>query len=121
MNLTNNSTKSIVLSAWIVNNLVEDTTQTKGAFNGKKVDFFKPLRQKLGSIAIEHPETARRICRLVPAQCPFARKFQLFGRTIFSIPPLCKINPLYEDLMMLRFRALCYLADECGEDISAYC
>jgi hypothetical protein len=24
-------------------------------------------------------------------------------------------------LVMLRFRALCYLADECGEDIHFYC
>ncbi|MEH2289518.1 Mo-dependent nitrogenase C-terminal domain-containing protein [Nostoc sp.] len=22
---------------------------------------------------------------------------------------------------MLRFKALCYFADECGEDITAYC
>ncbi|MFY8175362.1 Mo-dependent nitrogenase C-terminal domain-containing protein, partial [Planktothrix agardhii] len=27
----------------------------------------------------------------------------------------------YEELVYLRFQALCYLADECGEDISAYC
>ncbi|MDY7024694.1 MAG: Mo-dependent nitrogenase C-terminal domain-containing protein, partial [Cyanobacteriota bacterium] len=36
------------------------------------------------------------------------------------IPPLCKLNPVYDELISLRFRALCYLADECGEDITPY-
>jgi hypothetical protein len=33
---------------------------------------------------------------------------------------LCKLNPLYEQLVGLRFRALSYLADDCGEDVSQY-
>lgn len=44
----------------------------------------------------------------------------LFGHQVAYIPPLCKLNPLYDELVELRFKALCYLADECGEDISAY-
>jgi hypothetical protein len=40
---------------------------------------------------------------------------------IDNIPPMCKLNPLYEEVVGLRFRALCYLADDCGEDISQYC
>ncbi|NJN23641.1 MAG: nitrogenase, partial [Acaryochloridaceae cyanobacterium RL_2_7] len=39
---------------------------------------------------------------------------------IVHIPPMCKINPLYEQLVGLRFRSLSFLADECQEDISAY-
>jgi len=81
----------------------------------------RPLRQWLATLEIRQPQTARRLCRLIPAQCPFARELRLFGRTLLRIPPLCKLNPLYEDLMLLRFRALSYLADECGEDISPYC
>ncbi|MGI0486910.1 Mo-dependent nitrogenase C-terminal domain-containing protein [Pantanalinema rosaneae CENA516] len=81
----------------------------------------KPLRQWLEGLEICDRETAHRICRLIPAQCPFERTIQLFGRTILRIPPMCKLNPLYEEVVALRFRALCYLADECGEDISAYC
>jgi Mo-dependent nitrogenase C-terminus len=122
MSLTNSTTKCIVLSSWIDNNLfTEVKPKIKRSFNWKKLDLLKPLRIKLEKIKIEDSELARRICRLIPAQCPFARKIEVFGRTLITIPPLCKINPLYEDLMMLRFRALCYLADECGEDISAYC
>jgi len=34
---------------------------------------------------------------------------------------MCKLNPLYEEVVALRFRALCYLADECGEDVTCYC
>jgi len=54
-------------------------------------------------------------------QCPFEQDIYLFGRKIGHIPPLCKLNPLYEELIGLRFRALCYLADECGQDVSCYC
>lgn len=79
------------------------------------------LRRQVNHIEVNSPEFARRLCRLIPSQCPFERDVKLFGRTLFHIPPMCKLNPLYDELMGLRFRALCYLADECGEDISAYC
>lgn len=121
MSLTNSSTKSIVVSGWIENNLGQSKAQIQQAFNWKKVDLLEPMRNWLNGLTINTPQLARRICHLIPAQCPFARNVKFFGRTVFSIPPLCKINPVYEELMMLRFRALCYLADECGEDISAYC
>ena len=32
-----------------------------------------------------------------------------------------KMHEIQEEVVALRFRALCYLADECGEDISVYC
>lgn len=86
-----------------------------------KFDLFKPLRQWLDNMQVKNPQLAHRICKLIPAQCPFERNIKLMGRTIIHIPPMCKINPVYEELVSLRFRALCYLADECGEDITAYC
>ncbi len=58
---------------------------------------------------------------MIPAQCPFERQIQIFGTTVAHIPPLCKLNPLYNELVYLRFRAISYLANDCGEDISAYC
>ena len=78
-------------------------------------------QQWLESWEITEEDTARRIVKLIPAQCPFARDIELFGRVIFRIPPLCKLNPFYEQLVGLRFRALCFLADRCGEDITPYC
>jgi hypothetical protein len=57
---------------------------------------------------------------MIPAQCPFERDINLFGRKIAHIPPLCKLNPLYEQFVGLRFRSLSYLADDCGEDVSEY-
>jgi hypothetical protein len=87
----------------------------------KKIDWLKPLRKWLNDLIIDNAKLAHRICRLVPPQCPFERDVVFFGRKIWHIPPLCKINPLYEEVVSLRFRALCYLADECGEDISCYC
>jgi tellurite resistance protein len=67
-----------------------------------------------------NPRVARFLCKMIPSQCPFERDVTLFGRKIVHIPPLCKINPLYEQMVGLRFRALSYLADDCGEDITPY-
>jgi hypothetical protein len=79
------------------------------------------IATQLDAIAITNASTAHFVCRLIPAQCPFARDLRCFGRTLIHIPPLCKLNPFYEQLMGLRFRALCYLADVCQEDVTAYC
>jgi len=84
-------------------------------------DLLKPLRQWLDQIEIHSPQIAHFLCQSIPAQCPFERDIYLFRHKVIHIPPLCKLNPLYEQLVSLRFRALCYLAEECGEDISAYC
>lgn len=81
----------------------------------------QPLRQWLDNLEVHNPKAAHRIAKLIPAQCPFERDVKFFGRTIARIPPLCKLNPVYDQLVSLRFRALCYLADECGEDIRSYC
>jgi hypothetical protein len=79
------------------------------------------LRQRLDKIEIHDPEMARFLVRLIPAQCPFERDLKLFGHKVGHIPPLCKLNPFYEQLVSLRFRALCFLAERCGEDIRCYC
>lgn len=84
-------------------------------------DPLQPARQWLNNLKVNTPELAHWLCKAIPPQCPFERDVKLFGRTLFHIPPMCKLNPLYEEVVALRFRALCYLADECGEDISAYC
>ncbi len=81
----------------------------------------QPIAQKLDAVEIRNPETAHLFCRLIPSQCPFERDICCFGRVLLHIPPMCKLNPFYEQLVGLRFKALCYLADVCGEDIAAYC
>jgi Mo-dependent nitrogenase C-terminus len=86
-----------------------------------KFDPLKPLRNWLENLKISNPRLAHKLCKLIPSQCPFERDLNLFGRTLLHIPPMCKLNPLYEEVVMLRFKAMCYLADECGEDISQYC
>ncbi|AFZ46272.1 Mo-dependent nitrogenase family protein [Cyanobacterium stanieri PCC 7202] len=78
------------------------------------------IKQKLDSWEVREKEMAKRIVSLIPNQCPFAKDIYLFNKRLFTIPPLCKLNPFYEDLMMLRFRALSYLS-EIGEDITPYC
>ena len=83
-------------------------------------DILQPVRVWLDGMDIQDPRVARFMCKMIPAQCPFERDVTLFGHKIVHIPPLCKLNPLYEQLVGLRFRALSYLADEQGEDISTY-
>src|SRR5919202_1541953 len=81
------------------------------------LDLLQPVRQWLDEIEIRDPKLARFLSRVIPAQCPFERDIKLFGYLVAHIPPLCKLNPLYDQLVSLRFRALCYLVDQCGEDI----
>ncbi|OUL35618.1 nitrogenase [Nostoc sp. T09] len=83
-------------------------------------DALDPLRDWMDGLDIQDPRVARFLCKMIPSQCPFERDVTLFGRKIVHIPPLCKINPLYEQMVGLRFRALSYLADDCGEDVSPY-
>lgn len=78
------------------------------------------VRQWLEAIEVHNPKVARFLCKMIPAQCPFERNIQLFNH-IFHIPPLCKLNPLYDQVISIRFRSLSYLADECGEDVTRYC
>jgi tellurite resistance protein len=81
--------------------------------SGTSADLLDPLKNWLDDMKIEDPRLARFICKMVPSQCPFERDIVLFGRKIVHIPPLCKLNPLYEQLVGLRFRSLSYLADDC--------
>lgn len=85
-----------------------------------QLDALHPLRDWLDGLDIQDPRVARFLCKMIPSQCPFERDIKLFGRKVVHIPPLCKLNPLYEQLVGLRFRALSYLADDCGEDVSQY-
>jgi hypothetical protein len=85
-----------------------------------RIDLLNPIRQWLNAVEIRSPEMAKWICQVIPSQCPFARSIKFWGDHTLHIPPLCKLNPLYEELIELRFRALCYLADECNQDITAY-
>ena len=108
MNLSQHTNQDFLINNWML---------------GEKVNFdiFQALRQRLDRVQVSNPKLAHRLCQLIPAQCPFERDITVFGRTLFHIPPMCKLNPLYDEVVALRFRALCFLADECGEDVTAYC
>jgi hypothetical protein len=79
--------------------------------------WLEALRYWLDTIKIQNRNLARFLCRVIPVQCPFERDVILFGRKVAHIPPLCKLNPFYEQLVGLRFRAACYLVEQCGESI----
>ncbi len=88
---------------------------------GFKIDLLYPVRRWLEAIEVHNPKVARLLCKLIPASCPFERDLNFFGHTVFHIPSLCKLNPLYEQVIGLRFRSLSYLAEQCGEELKLYC
>ena len=92
-----------------------------GVTSSHKPDVLLPVREWLDGLEIQDPRLARLLCKFIPSQCPFERDITLFGHKIVHIPPLCKLNPLYDQTVGLRFRALSYLADECDEDVTRYC
>lgn len=130
MNATEYSTPNIALTSWAWINkpdeIASHTLSEQPNFNLKSPQrsqwlMLKPIRQWLDNLEISNAEFAHFICKLIPAQCPFERDITFLGRTILHIPPMCKLNPVYEEVVGLRFRALCYLADVCGEDVTPYC
>jgi hypothetical protein len=92
-------------------------TPTVSQFNAP----LHPIRQWLESLEIRNPQVARSLCKLIPARCPFEREIKFLDRTLVRIPPLCKLNPFYDQIVSLRFKSMTYLADQCGEDVTAYC
>ncbi|MBN3907032.1 MAG: Mo-dependent nitrogenase C-terminal domain-containing protein [Nostoc sp. NMS1] len=86
-----------------------------------KIDLLYPIKKWLESLQIRQPKMARLLCKIIPASCPFEREIKLLNRTIAYIPPLCKLNPFYDQIVEIRFKSLSYLANECGEDVTLYC
>lgn len=95
--------------------------EDSGAIEAHHLEPLKPVQEWLDHLEVHDPRLARFLCKLIPPQCPFERDITLFGHKVVHIPPMCKLNPLYDQLVGLRFRALSYLADDCKEDISKYC
>ncbi len=84
-----------------------------------RLDLFYPLRRWVDSIEVTNKKFAHFLCNLIPCTCTFERDVTIWGRT-FHIPALCKLNPLYNEFVSLRLRALTYLEEDCGEDITQY-
>ncbi|TAE95804.1 MAG: Mo-dependent nitrogenase [Oscillatoriales cyanobacterium] len=97
------------------------TPLSSGLHKPHHKNVLQPVKDWLDGWEVHDPRVARFVCKMIPPQCPFERDVVLFGRKIVHIPAMCKINPLYEQLVGMRFRALCYLADDCKEDVSTYC
>lgn len=125
MKVFSNTPNKIFFASWVhpdrADEIASDLTNVRSFPSRPHRDALTPLRNWLENIQIQDRRLAHRLCKLIPAQCPFERDVVFLGKKLFHIPPMCKLNPLYEELVGIRFRALCYLADECQEDISQYC
>ncbi|OLP16674.1 nitrogenase [Leptolyngbya sp. 'hensonii'] len=82
-------------------------------------DLLAPVRRWVDGIQVHDRQVAHLICQVIPCHCVFERNITLLGRT-YHIPPLCKLNPIYDELVYLRLRALTYLAEVCQEDVNHY-
>jgi hypothetical protein len=120
MSVIDYTIKNLILGTWIDSQHTVQSDKIKKGCRWTLSNGLQPLRHWLDCQEICDRNVAHRLCRFIPAQCPFEREIKFFGRVLVSIPPLCKLNPLYDELMSLRFRALCYLAEK-NEDISQYC
>ncbi|NET00746.1 MAG: nitrogenase [Sphaerospermopsis sp. SIO1G2] len=125
MKVFEGNTRNIFVASWVsppedTHHQSQDSLQNNPRSHSGW-NLLRPLRNWLDNLQVCNRQFAHRVCQLIPAQCPFERDVKLFGKILLHIPPMCKLNPLYEEVVGLRFRALCYLADECGEDISQYC
>ena len=72
----------------------------------------EPLKHWLDGLDPTDERVAGFIVSLIPAQCAFERNIVLFGHKLVHIPPMCKLNPLYDQLVGLRFRCLGHLPED---------
>jgi Mo-dependent nitrogenase C-terminus len=119
--MPNTKNKQIIVSGFIKPELDNNQAVQHQQLNRKNFDLLLPIANWLDSLEVKNQKFARIVAKVIPAQCPFERDILVFGRKVGHIPPMCKLNPLYDQFVFLRFRALCYLVDECGEDIQSYC
>ncbi|MGP1374889.1 MAG: Mo-dependent nitrogenase C-terminal domain-containing protein [Almyronema sp.] len=114
--------KSLQSTLYNLKEVTEEVAPGKSAAAPSETgpDPLKPAREWLDQLEVHDPRLARFLCKMIPSQCPFERDVNLFGRKLVHIPAMCKLNPLYDQLVGLRFRALSYLADECEEDVTPY-
>lgn len=74
-----------------------------------KLDPLVPVRRWLAALEIPSRSVAELICRWVPNTCSAGYSLRWQGRIWLHLPPLCKLNPLHEELLDLRFRAADFL------------
>jgi hypothetical protein len=78
----------------------------------REINPLHQVRNWLDSVEIHNSTVAYLLCQIIPASCPFSREVKLFNNILFVIPPLCKLNPFYNQLMGLRFKSLVCLANQ---------
>lgn len=77
-----------------------------------QINLIHQFRNWLDSVEIPNSTVAYLLCQIIPTSCPFAREVKFFNNILFVIPPLCKLNPFYDQVMGLRFKSLVYLANQ---------
>jgi hypothetical protein len=73
-------------------------TLTTG-FTRKQSRLLSWVKRTIDGINVESEQLSRFVVASIPAQCPFARKVSLNGKLLFEIPPLCKLNPAYDEVV----------------------
>ncbi len=83
----------------------------------RTVDMLAPFRNLIDQLEFHEgmENLALEVVSRIPARCPFERNVG----NLFRIPPLCKLNPLFEELVSLRFRALVFLEHQ-GENVERF-
>ena len=88
MKVSDNTTRKIFLASWVSLNPANasDTNITAPYSRSSESDrdILQPLRLWIDNIKVSDRTFAHRLCKLIPAQCPFERDVKLFGKTLVS-------------------------------------
>lgn len=66
----------------------------------------KLVRVSINSASAFSEADALFIVGFIPSTCPFERDVYLYKLKLFHIPPICKINPYYKEIVNLKLRAI---------------
>jgi hypothetical protein len=105
--------------SWSVTVLATENEKSSIASATPIPDLLGGIRDLLDAVSFHDIATALVVVKRIPGACPFERSIEWRGKLLLTIPPLCKLNPLFPEIQGLRYRALSYLAEE-GVDVSSY-
>ena len=95
------------LNSELISSLVPYSTRVTQAW--KRLD---PLKHWLNGLDPGDERISSFIAHLIPFLDPFGCDIDLFAHKLVQIPVMCKINPLFEQFLAVRFRCLGHLSVE---------
>lgn len=111
----------ISMNPWEISDVIRKQPQNINLTGYRLKQFFLKLVHSIFALVkVDGSSTTSLICELMPSQCPFKREIYFQNHKLFQIFSLGPFNPVYEKVIVFRFREFSYLADQCSKDINRY-